>query len=118
MVPYEEIPALIRQARVALVASDSEGLGHNSIEPMACGLPVVGVDNGGTTEAVGKDGECGYILPREAAPTEFVDRIHKCMADVEMGHRARVRVKEFFSLDREIEAYRQLYCEMGASKWG
>lgn len=111
-VPCAELPDLINQAKVALVTSFNEGLGHNSIEPMACGLPVVGVDNGGTTEVVGFDEQCGYILPINRPLDEFVQKIRLCMDNKKMALNARNRIVRSFNLENEMNAYEKLYTEI------
>lgn len=55
------LPAYIARARVSICISKQEDFGMVAIESMACGTPVVAVDEGGYTETV-LDGKTGWLI--------------------------------------------------------
>jgi len=57
----EDVPALLRQADIAVLTSLREGIPRAVLEAMAMGLPVVATRVPGTREVV-KDGETGYLV--------------------------------------------------------
>lgn len=60
--PHDEVPQWLRAADVFVLASHNEGLPNVVLEAMACGLPVVATDVGGTSEAV-SHGRTGLLVP-------------------------------------------------------
>src|SRR5204863_9390826 len=107
----EGVVARLQQAHVLLHASLSEGLPNVVLEGMACGLPVVVTDAGGTAEAV-RPGVDGFVVaPRE--PGELADALIAVWEDPElrsrMGLAGRRRVVRSFPVEREIDAYIRLY---------
>jgi glycosyltransferase involved in cell wall biosynthesis len=84
------------------------------LEAMACGLPVLATDVGGTAEAV-RDGETGALVP-PGDDAALAAALRRLTADPErlrqMGEAGRERVARDFSLQRmtgEVEAlYREL----------
>lgn len=84
------------------------------LEAMACGLPVLATDVGGTTEAV-RDGVTGALVP-PGDDRALAAALRRLTADPEalrrMGEAGRERAQREFSLDRmagEVEAlYREL----------
>lgn len=54
-VPPTEVPALLFQADVFILASHSEGRPNVILEAMAAGLPVIGTDIGGINELIAHD---------------------------------------------------------------
>jgi glycosyltransferase involved in cell wall biosynthesis len=88
-----------------------EGMPNTVLEAMACGLPVVATDAGGTREAV-VDGETGFLVaPGDVAAIR--ERVRDLLADRararRMGRRARERVRELFSVERMVADYADLY---------
>jgi glycosyltransferase involved in cell wall biosynthesis len=72
-------------------------------EASAAGLPAIATDVGGLRDRI-QDGESGFILPREAAPEQWADRIHGLFAEPEvlrrMSGQARKNAEEFLGLER------------------
>jgi len=64
-VPDDEVPALLRGARVAAFLSRNEGLGLAAAEALMLGTPVVATPDGGGVLDIVRDGEGGLV----AAPT-------------------------------------------------
>lgn len=64
---------------VLLMCSRAEGFGRVTIEAMQFGVPVVGLNNGGTTELV-KDGFSGYLF---SSKEEFLRKINLLLSSEE-----------------------------------
>jgi glycosyltransferase involved in cell wall biosynthesis len=101
----------LRRADVFLNASVSEGLPNAVVEAMACELPVVVTDAGGTREAV-DDGVEGFVVPwRE--PVRIAAAMEKLWLDPalrrRMGQAGRRRAEAQFSLERQMDRLEQLY---------
>ena len=107
-----DIPAVLAASDALLLASEREGLNRSVLEAMASGIPVIGTDTRGITDAVSFD--AGWIVPKndlgalahaiEAAAADADDRRRR-------GAAARERAVSEFALPRIIEAYEELYRE-------
>ena len=60
-----EMADLYRQSVATLCLGEAEPFGLTAIESMACGTPVIAVNEGGYKETV-RDGEVGRLISREA----------------------------------------------------
>ncbi len=60
-VPHNEIVPLYHRAHVYVLPSLNEGMSNNVLEALACGLPIITTDTGGTRELV-EDGVNGCII--------------------------------------------------------
>jgi glycosyltransferase involved in cell wall biosynthesis len=108
-------PAAVRDrmqaADVFLHLSLTEGLPNVILEAMACGLPVVATDVGGTREAV-RDGTEGILLPPRdpIAAAAALDRLWRNAGlRARMGAAGRARVEADFSLESETTGFLDLY---------
>lgn len=112
-VTFEGRIARIQDAYAAgsLVAltSISEGFPYTVIEAMSCGRPTVSTDVGGVAEAVGAAGM--LVPPRQ--PEAFGRACAELLRDEhrrrQLARLARERVTQLFTLERSIEAFRELY---------
>jgi glycosyltransferase involved in cell wall biosynthesis len=95
-------------------SSISEGVSLTILEAMAAALPVVATRVGGTPEVV--DDSCGRLVPaRDLAP--LAGALGELAASPDLGRRlgdaARARVESRFTIEQMVEAYRQVYLEIG-----
>jgi glycosyltransferase involved in cell wall biosynthesis len=113
-----EIRCLLQRSDVLLHASLAEGIPNTVLEAMACGLPVVATDCGGTREAV-TDGREGYVVaPRDsAAMAAALRRLwEEPDARAEMGRAARARVESEFELARQVPRIVALYEQVTSAR--
>ena len=111
----EEVPLWYQRISIYVFASRVEGFGLTMLEAMAAGDAVVAT-RAGAAEMVIADGDTGVLAPIDdiealVAATEPLMRDPKRIAA--MGARARTRVEQDFSRDREVDeivaVYRQLW---------
>jgi glycosyltransferase involved in cell wall biosynthesis len=107
----DQVRAQLQRADAFLHASLSEGLPNVVLEAMACGLPVVATDVGGTSEAV-RDGSEGFLIaprdPRAAATTLAALWRDRGLRE-RMGRAGRARVEAEFRLARQTDEWMELY---------
>ena len=96
---------------VYVLPSAWEAFPIGPLEAMACGLPVVATDVGGTGEAV-VDGETGYLVP-PGRPDALAERLVELLRDAErrreMGEAGRRRHEESFTVERTVRETAALY---------
>ena len=107
----DDVPGLVSDADVFVLASRSEGLPLSVIEAMAAGLPVVASDVGGLRELV-RDGETGVLVP-SGDPAALGDALRPLLADRglrrRLGSAGRERAKTLFDLSVFRRAHLELY---------
>jgi glycosyltransferase involved in cell wall biosynthesis len=117
----KDVPSLLADADVFVLASRSEGLPLSVIEAMAAGLPVVASDVGGLRELV-RDGETGALVP-PGDPAALADALRPLLADRELRRRlgtaGRERAKTLFDVSAfrraNLELYRRELAAAGVS---
>jgi colanic acid/amylovoran biosynthesis glycosyltransferase len=116
--PPEGVRDLLYRAHAFLHPSVAEGLPNVVLEAMACRLPVVVTDAGGTREAVQDSVEGFVVPPRDAhALADALDRLWRDESlRTRLGRAARARVEADFSLDDQTEAFEALYRELVGSQ--
>jgi colanic acid/amylovoran biosynthesis glycosyltransferase len=106
-----EIARRLQATDVLIHPSVSEGLPTVLIEAMACGVPVVATDCGGVTEAV-TDGVHGFVVPPRD-PDALAEALVRLAGDpqlcADMGAAGRERVREEFTLDRQLDEFERMY---------
>ncbi len=106
-----DLPAVLRNADLFLLPSESESFGLAALEAMSCGVPVIASRVGGVPEVV-IDGETGLLAPVGdiAAMAAHVVRL---LADAplraRLGQAARQRAETVFPLEATVSKYEDLY---------
>jgi glycosyltransferase involved in cell wall biosynthesis len=81
----------------------SEGFGIPLIEAMACGTPVIGMNHGSIAEVI-EDKKTGFVVNNTDEAEDAVRKI-----DHISRKSCRERVETFFSVDRMVNDYEQVY---------
>lgn len=106
-----DVPAILGELDVFVLASTDEGLSIATLEAMAAGRPVVVTRSGGPQELV-TDGQTGYLVPA-ADPDALAARVCEILRDptlgASLGAQARAVVASRFSLPRMVKEYESLY---------
>lgn len=106
-----DVPELLAEADVFVLASLSESLPVSVIEAMRAGLPVVATDVGGMSELI-RDGSSGYLVKRGDA-AELCDRLTLLIAEPklrqDMGRQAQQQFGQHFTLQENGNKMHQLY---------
>jgi glycosyltransferase involved in cell wall biosynthesis len=116
-VPQSALPALLRDADVFVLYSNSEGTPRAILEAMAAGLPVVTTDAGFCADIVGHGIE-GFVLgpDPDSEIIPLLERFHNDPALArKMGSAARTRAERDFDSVRLFEDYRRLIAETAES---
>ena len=107
------LAALYRSADVLLFPSRSEGFGLVAAEAMACGLPVICVDDTALKEIV-PQGECGF----RCAAGDLDEFAKACLALAaepqlleRMSHAAREHAENRLGMPAMVETYLNVYRE-------
>jgi glycosyltransferase involved in cell wall biosynthesis len=113
----DEVMGLLRTSDVGLLLSDpsilAEGCSNSIMEYMACGLPVVCADSGGSRELV-HTGESGFVIP-PCDPVALADRLvylreHPSVCAA-MGMAGKARMRRDFTVARMTSDYAEVYAE-------
>jgi glycosyltransferase involved in cell wall biosynthesis len=70
---------------------------------MAAGLPVIALDGKGNRD-VNVEGKTGYLLPADASPEEFADKVISIVSNPELYKEMSVYARNF-AAGFDIEAY-------------
>ncbi|SFC75544.1 Glycosyltransferase involved in cell wall bisynthesis [Halobiforma haloterrestris] len=106
------VPKYLNVADGFVLSSRWEGFGLVVAEAMACGLPVISTDAGGTSEIV-VDGETGFLVER-GNPDDLAASMATLMElpaaeRATYGTNGRQRVKEMFSIESATENWESIY---------
>lgn len=99
---------------VFVLPSLSEGMSNTLLEAMAVGVAPIATAVGGNGEVI-ENGQSG-ILVQLRDPEEICCHITVLAADearrARLGRNARERIAQTFSLDRMLERYAEMYCQL------
>ncbi len=102
-------------ASVVVLSSTSEGFPYTVIEAMMSGRATVSTNVGGVGEAAG---DAGLIVPPRD-PTALADACIALLNDHQrryvLSQAARARALKYFTLQRFLGIYREIYLELGAT---
>jgi glycosyltransferase involved in cell wall biosynthesis len=109
-VPAVEVARRLRTADLYVHASHADTFPSGVLEALACGTPVVASRLGGIPEQV--TGETG-VLVEPGNPAALATAIDELLADparrARLGAAATADARQRFSLERQIDAYIDLY---------
>ena len=109
----ERIRDAYDSGQIVVLCSISEGFPYTLIEAMTCGRPCVATDVGGVTEAVA---DTGMIVPPrnpEALAQSCLTLLQDAGLRRKLGAAARMRALEYFTVDRAISAFDEIYTFVG-----
>ncbi len=105
---------LLRTFDCAVLPSRNEGLSRAGLESMACGVPLVASEVGGTRDLV-EDGENGLLVPPED-PRALADAIQRVYEDGQLrkvlAENGRRTLKTRFNIDQTYQALLALYARV------
>jgi glycosyltransferase involved in cell wall biosynthesis len=104
-----DIKEILNVSNILIHSSRGEGCSNAILEAMACGLPIVATDTGGTAEIIHND--FGYLFP-----FKDVDRLYSILKTLtdnkgeleKMGRTARTYAKNNFSVQKMISEYQKI----------
>ena len=105
-----DVDVLLREADLFWLTSGWEGLPNAVIEAMACGLPVVATDVGGTVELV-RDGREGFLVAAgdgDALVARSLEMLRDPALHARMRAAARARAEQF-GVPQMVEATQAVY---------
>ena len=110
-VSRERLIKTYQNAAVHVVPSHYEGLPTVMLEGMACGLPVVATDVGGSSEVI-VHGKNGFLIPPRD-PRRMSEVVLKLLADSplrkKVGKAARATIEKGFSWDKIADNILECY---------
>jgi polysaccharide biosynthesis protein PelF len=109
----EKIRDAYDSGQIVVLCSISEGFPYTLIEAMTCGRPCVATDVGGVSEAVA---DTGIIVPPrnpEALAESCLTLLRDASLRRKLGSAARMRALEYFTVDRAISAFDEIYTFVG-----
>ncbi len=110
-----ELAALLGSAWVAALPAVGEAFGLVLAEALACGTPVVGADDGGIPEVVGRDGATGFLFPPDDAAALARALLEAIALAAGGGAKLRIACRaraEPFSTARCAAAHEALYRDL------
>lgn len=109
----QELAEMYAMADVFVNPSAFETFGKTTAEALACGTPVVAFNGTATTELVGKDGRCGYLVD-SMNPEDYAEKIKVINEKgVEaFSDNCRSHAEANFDMQRNLQRYVQLMNEM------
>jgi len=109
-----DVPAVLSSLNVSVMPSLNEALSNVVLESMAAGAPTVATRVGGTPEAV-VDGVTGILVPpasSSALAEAIVHLLNDTRLAAHLGHEARARIVDHFSVKRMVRSTEDLYIEL------
>jgi len=110
----EDPAAAYHQLDIFVSASHEEGFSNSILEAMACGLPIVATQVGGSVEQIENDRSGLLVPPRR--PSALAEALARLVDDPllaeRLGQEARRRISECFSLEAMVTATSRVYDEL------
>lgn len=90
----EELRTLIREAKATIYVPVDEDFGMSPVESMACGTPVIGVNDGGLKESI-LDGTSGILIDARCHPEDIITAVQSINSGLLNSAACVQRAKEF-----------------------
>lgn len=104
-----ELPQYVAGAIATVFIAKNEDFGMVALESMSCGVPVIGVDEGGIKETV-IDGKTGFLLSPEATKEELIAAVRRLDPTLALSMRgACIARAQEFSLKRFEKIVREKF---------
>jgi glycosyltransferase involved in cell wall biosynthesis len=102
-----DVAPLLQAADAFVLPSKTEGLPVSLLEAMACGLPVVATQVGGSRQVL-EDGVTGGLVPPNE-PVALADKLLEANRGTSWGARARRQIAAGYSLDLIADRFVAMY---------
>ncbi|MDH5733505.1 MAG: glycosyltransferase family 4 protein [Candidatus Bathyarchaeota archaeon] len=113
-IPHSALVDYLRNAKLLVLPSFSEGLPAAVVEAMACGTPVLATPVGAICDLI-KDRQTGSIL-QENSPTYVSERMLRILAENELlqtiSKKSSEFVRDFFSFEKSLAIWRKILHEI------
>ncbi len=100
----KDLSRLYTSARIVVCLARKEPFGLIPLEAMACGVPVIAVNEGGYKETV-IDGQTGYLVSRD--PKSLTDKLEFLLSNekicAKMGENARRHIEQNWTWDKSVK---------------
>ena len=117
-VAHEDVPQYLNELKMLVLPSFTEGLPNVILEAMACGTPVLATPVGAIPDII-KDGKTGFLL-KFNDPEHIADRIVELLGKPELLKKVSINaynyVRENFSYEKTLEAWRKILSELQSNK--
>lgn len=115
--PRDDVPELLRNARVHVLSSKSEAFGNVIVEAMLEEIPSVVTDIGDMPRIVG---DTGWVV-ESGNPVALADALQTALQEDQnqrllRGRSARARAIEYFSVNRMVDNYLDTYRQTDSGK--
>lgn len=90
----EELRELIRGAIATIYVPIDEDFGMSPVESMACGTPVIGVNDGGLKESI-IDGKTGILINPRCVPEDIQEAVQKITTMKDLSTACIERASDF-----------------------
>jgi glycosyltransferase involved in cell wall biosynthesis len=111
-IPHDKLPEYYATSDIFVLPSRNEGMSNTVLEAMACGLPIITTDTGGTNELIRDNGQ---VIP-VGHPDAIASAIHRYLNDRNLrythGSRSRLLAESMDwkqIADEYIKLYRGVY---------
>jgi glycosyltransferase involved in cell wall biosynthesis len=103
---HEEVPSYLKNLKLLVIPSYTEGLPNVMLEAMACGTPVLATPVGAIPDII-KDGETGFIMENNSPEciAENVIRVLEYSNLDEIVKNARKLIEEKYTYEAAVERY-------------
>ena len=117
-VSFSDVATVYNAMSLVVAPSRYEGFGLTPLEAMASGAPVIAADTGAYAAMIDPRIN-GFIFPVNDVET-FKSQLDEVMSDPpsiqQMSDRCKQRVREHFSIEREVEGIADVYHDLWNSK--